>query len=49
MSSNSYKECVPSDNPDYFDGVVRPTGGLDDKDAGGESLSRSLLGTSCTN
>jgi hypothetical protein len=26
VSSNNYKECVPSDNPDYFDGVVRPSG-----------------------
>ncbi len=25
MSANNYKECVPSDDPDYFDGIIRPS------------------------
>ena len=37
MSSNNYKECIPSDNPDYFDGSVRPSGNTaNEKDSSGK-------------
>jgi hypothetical protein len=39
MSSTNYKECVPSDNPDYFDGVVRPGSSSFDKDNSGNARS----------
>ena len=40
LSSNNYKECMPSDNPDYFDGSVRPSGNPgEEKDiSGGKAL-----------